>query len=204
MQQINLYQPILRKQEKVFSLKTLLQGNLIILTALVLFYLVTLYQTHSLRNQHEALQQERNKRTTTLGELQQQFPAKARDQALGQRLEAQQALLNHRKRLLRELQQQNTGADGNPGFSEQLSGLARQDVEQIWLEQISVRDGKQLTLQGWASAPEEIPRLIQRLSTEPSFSGTAFTHVELTRAENDAALIGFRLHTDNVEGGSGQ
>ena len=202
MQQVNLYQPILRKQEKVFSLKTLLQGNLLILAALGLIYAVTLYQSHSLRSQHKALQQDLVQRSKDLVELQQQFPARPKDPAVAMNVEQKQAQLNHRKHLLRELQHQNTGADGNPGFSEQLSGLARQDSDSLWLEEISVRDGKQLTLRGWANAPEEIPRLIQRLNSEPSFSGTAFSKVQIGREEGNSPVVGFRLHTEQSEEGA--
>ena len=38
MQQINLYQPIFRKEEKIFSAKTLLIGNLLVLVGLVVLY----------------------------------------------------------------------------------------------------------------------------------------------------------------------
>lgn len=201
MQQINLYQPILRKQEKVFSLKTLLQGNLIILVALLLIYLFTLYQTRSLEGQYENMQRELTERSKSLVQLQQQFPPRNKSQTLAKQLEARQAQLAHKRRLLNELRQQNTGADGNPGFSEQLSGLARQDVEAVWLERISVRGGKQLTLQGWATAPEEIPRLLQRLAGEPSFSGTHFSQVQISRSADATPSVAFRLETaDDREG----
>lgn len=203
MQQINLYQPILRKQEKVFSLKALLQGNLVILVALLLIYLVTLYQSQSLSSQYTEMQGDLAERSKTLVELQRQFPARDKSQNIVDQLERARAQLAHKRRLLNELRQQNTGADGNPGFSEQLGGLARQDVENIWLGRISVRDGKQLTLHGWATAPEEIPRLIQRLVNEPSFSGTRFTQVQISRETEPTAVIAFRLETteDNGEGG---
>ncbi len=204
MQQINLYQPILRKQEKVFSLKTLLRGNLLILAVLLLFYFASYYQSHSLNTQLESLQQERTKRTEALIELQKKFPPKAKNPTLQTMVEEKQALLNHRKRIIRELQHQKTGTGGNPGFSEQLSGLARQDVEGIWFDQISLRDGKQLTLQGWATSPEKVPQLIQRLTSEPSFSGTAFTSVQITRDTQNSSVIGFILKTDDNEEGAAQ
>ena len=203
MQQINLYQPILRKQERVFSLKTLLQGNLIILSVLLLIYAFSYYQTHTLRTQFETLQSQRDERSTQLLELQKKFPPKTKDPKLAEQVKQKQALLDHRLRLIRELQHQNTGAGGNPGFSEQLSGLARQDSESVWLDQISVRDGKQLTLIGHATSPEEVPRFLQRLTAEPSFTGTKLSHVQINRDENNPSVISFELHTesDKKEGG---
>lgn len=203
MQQINLYQPILRKQERIFSLKTLLQGNLLILAILVLIYGVTLYQTHTLRSQHAQLLQQRLERTEHLADIQKKFQPVAQDPNLDAAIDEKQALLNHRMRLLNELRHQNTGADGNPGFSEQLSGLARQDARNIWLQQISLRDGKQLTLRGMATDAREVPQFIQRLTNEPSFNGTTFTQVQITRDEGNKNVIGFVLETSDDEKSGG-
>lgn len=202
MQQINLYQPILRKQERVFSLKTLLQGNLIILAVLLSLYAFSYYQTHSLRSQYEELQAQRQQRSEQLLELQRKFPPKSKDPRLAQQVKQKQALLDHRHRLIRELQHQNTGAGGNPGFSEQLSGLARQDSKSVWLDQISVRDGKQLTLLGHATSPEAVPLFIQRLTTEPSLGGTKFTRVQINRDDKNKSIVSFSLNTeDDRKGG---
>lgn len=197
MQQVNLYQPILRKQERVFSLKTLLHGNLLIVSVLALLYLNTLYQTSRLESQHTQVQQELQERSDRLAQLKKQYPPKTKDPSLADIIKKKQALLDHRQRLIRELRHQNTGAGGNPGFSEQLNGLSRQDIEAIWFERVSVRDGKALTLSGKATAAEEVPRLIQRLATEPSFSGTEFTNVLISRDESGKPLVAFELHTDS-------
>jgi len=197
MQQINLYQPILRKQERVFSIKTLLQGNLIILVVLALFYATSLYHSHSLNQKIEQLTQERVKHTQSLTDMRYKFPPKKDDPALMDTIKEKQALLDHRQRLIRELRHQNTGAGGNPGFSEQLSGLARQHERNIWFEQISVRDNKQLTLLGKATNANEVPMLIQRLTKEPSFSGTTFTSVNIARNQDNKALIDFVLRTES-------
>jgi len=198
MQQVNLYQPILRKQERVFSLKTLLQGNLFVFAVLGILYGISYYQTYQLRSEHEKLQQQRQERMDQLVDLQKKFPPKAKNPQLAQEVKTKQALLDHRLKLIRELQHQNTGAGGNPGFSEQLSGLARQDVDKIWLSNISVRDEKQLTLQGYATSPDEVPKFIKRLTKESSFSGTRFTSVQISRDETNKSLVAFTLRTDDT------
>jgi hypothetical protein len=177
----------------------LLQGNLIILSVLLMLYAFSYYQTYGLRSQFETLQKQRMQRSQQLLELQQKYPPKIKDPRLATQVRQKQALLDHRHRLIRELQHQNTGAGGNPGFSEQLSGLARQDKQNIWLDQISVRDGKQLTLLGHATSPEAVPLFIQRLTTEPSFSGTKFSRVQISRDENNPSIIGFSLKTETGE-----
>ncbi len=199
MQQINLYQPILRKQERVFSLNTLLRGNLVIFVLLMLIYFISAYQSSSLQQQVEKLKLERTQHSNTLNELRNKYPPKKKDLTLVESIRTKQALLEHRLRLVKELRHQNTGAGGNPGFSEQLSGLARQHVRNLWFEEISVRDNKQLTLLGKTTSAKEVPMLIQRLANESSFNGTVFSSVNITRDEK-GALIAFNLRTEAEQG----
>jgi hypothetical protein len=199
MQQINLYQPILRKQDRVFSLNTLLQGNLAIFALLLLIYFISVYQGHSLQQQVEKLKLERVQHSDTLTELRNKYPPKKKDMTLVETIKAKQALLEHRLLLIKELRHQNTGAGGNPGFSEQLIALARQHVKNLWFEEISVRDNKQLTLLGKTTSAKEVPLLIQRLASESSFNGTVFSSVNITRDSKDA-LIAFNLRTEAEEG----
>ncbi len=198
MQQINLYQPILRKQERVFSLNTLLKGNMIVFGLLMVIYFISVYQSHSLQQQIDKLKQERVQHNTTLNDLRGKYPPKKKDVLLSDEIKNKQALLDHRMRLIKELRHQNTGADGNPGFSEQLAGLSRQHVRDLWFEEISVRDNKQLTLLGKATSAREVPLLLQRLTDEPSFNGTIFSSVNISRDRKDA-LIAFQLRTEAEE-----
>lgn len=195
MQQINLYQPILRKQERVFSLNTLLQGNLVIFVLLLLIYFISVYQGHSLQQQVAKLKLERTQHSDTLADLRNKYPPKKKDVTLVELVKSKQSLLEHRMRLIKELRHQNTGAGGNPGFSEQLTGLARQHVKALWFEEISVRDNKQLTLSGKALSAKEVPLLIQRMANEPSFDGTVFSSVNILRDKKNA-LIAFKLSTE--------
>ena len=86
MQQVNLYQPILRKQEKVFSAKTLLQGNLIVLLGLLLLFGYTALQTGKMSEQVEQVQRQRDEQTAQLADLARQFPPKEKDAALPGRI----------------------------------------------------------------------------------------------------------------------
>jgi hypothetical protein len=195
MQQVNLYQPILRKQERVFSLKTLLQGNMIVFGLLLLIYFISIYQSHMLQEQVDKLKQERTQHSNNLADLRNKYPPQKKDVVLADTIKDKQALLEHRQRLIKELRHQDTGAGGNPGFSEQFVALARQHVRDLWFEEISVRDNKQLTLLGKTISAKEVPLLIQRLAREPSFAGTVFTSVNIARDKKDS-LIAFVLRTE--------
>jgi hypothetical protein len=197
MQQVNLYQPILRKQEKVFSAKTLLQGNLLVLTGLLLLYTYTVVQTRGMQAQLTQVQQQRDEQTRQLTELVKQYPPKNRDASLKPRIEKEQASLQHKRRLLAAVGE--LGLDEESGFSAHLTGLARQDLPQLWLQHIYLHQGKEVALKGSAFEAEQVPIYLQRLANEKAFSGTAFQQVEIARSEEHAGRVDFLLNTQPPE-----
>lgn len=197
MQQVNLYQPILRKQEKVFSAKTLLQGNLLVLTGLLLLYTYTVMQTRNMQAQLTQVQQQRDEQTRQLAELVKQYPPKNRDASLKLRIEKEQASLQHKRRLLAAVGE--LGLEEDSGFSAHLTGLARQDLPQLWLQHIYLHQGKQVALQGSAFEAEQVAIYLQRLANETAFSGTAFQQVDIARSEEHAGRVDFLLNTQAPE-----
>jgi uncharacterized protein involved in type VI secretion and phage assembly len=192
MQQINLYQPILRKQEKVFSAKTLLQGNLLVLGGLLLLSAYTLFQTGQLQEQLAEATQQRNDRLQRLETLRVQYPQRVKDQSLQQQVEQLRKQVQENQQLLSAVE--NYEDSPTSGFSAHLAGLARQDLRSLWLTRIVVRGQRQLALEGSALAARDVPALIQRLGTEPVFSGTAFQRVEI-QANKETGQVDFFLNT---------
>ena len=196
MQQINLYQPILRKQEKVFSAKTLLQGNLLVLGGLMLLFAYTLLQTQRLQSQLDEVTQQRNERVQNLNTLRAQYPEKVKDSTLQTKVEQLRKQLQNSQALLAAVQ--NYEDSPTEGFSGQLAGLSRQDLRSLWLTDIAVRGQHQLVLEGSALSPQDIPILIQRLGVEPGFSGTSFQRVEI-QANEKTGQVDFTLNTSRME-----
>jgi hypothetical protein len=193
MQQVNLYQPILRKQEKVFSAKTLLQGNLLVLAALAVIYLYTLYQTQGLEQQLAQAKQQHGAQIKRLTELAAQFPPRPKDPALAPRIEAARGTQQQKQAILTAVS--TLGLESKVHFSRHLTGLARQDLPNLWLQRIFLQYGQQVELQGSAYLAEEVPRYLQRLSAEEAFSGTAFHSVVIARSEEFADRVDFALST---------
>lgn len=193
MQQVNLYQPILRKQEKVFSAKTLLQGNLLVLAGLTIIYLYTVFQTQGLQEQLKRTEQQRDEQSKRLTELSAQYPPMAKDTTLPARIETARATVQHKRTVLTAVKA--LGLDTEVHFSEHLTSLARQDLPNLWLQRIFLQYGQQVELQGSAYRAEEVPLYLQRLSEEPSFSGTAFQTVVIARNEKYKNRVDFSLST---------
>jgi hypothetical protein len=193
MQQINLYQPILRKQEKIFSAKTMLQGNLLVLAGLAVIYIYTVLQTQGLQEQLTQAGAQRDQHLKRNAELLVQYPPRAKDSSLAPRIETARAALQQKRVLLATVS--TLGLEDEIHFSHHLTGLARQDLPNLWLQRIFLQYGKQVELRGSALHAEEVPRYLQRLSAEEAFSGTAFHNVVITRSEEFANRVDFAIST---------
>lgn len=91
------------------------------------------------------------------------------------------------------------GASG--GFSSFFGGLARNTLDGLWLNNVGVAaGGAELRLEGQATAPELVPRLLQSLSAEPAFAGRTFREVRFERQEHDSGtVVDFQLRSARGE-----
>ena len=186
-QQINLYQPIFRKQEKVFSARAMVQGGAGVLTGLLIFYAFGAWQVRALETQRVQAEQRRTEALARIDSLRALHPERARDAALEARVQQLAKELDARSGILAQL---GSGAEGNTqGFSAHLEGLARQRPAPLWLTHIGVAGaGADLRLAGSTLQPEAVPQYLQRLAGEPAFSGAQFRHLTITRAEKSSRV----------------
>jgi hypothetical protein len=186
MQQINLYQPIFRKEQKIFSARTLLIGNLLVLIGLVALYGLTFWQGESLQQQLSQTQQQRDDNNKRIAQLSAQYPQKVRDPQLAIQISQARERLAFLQEVTATLSSQANGIGG--GFSEHLAGLSRQDISGLWLEQITIlRGGSELRLRGSTTQSERVPYYIQQLSREDIFQGTSFHRLSIERPAVDKA-----------------
>lgn len=191
-QQVNLYQPLFRKQEKIFSAKTMLQAAGIILIGMVLLYLFESWQIQNLKTQVALLQKQRDDNAAQVARLAQQFPEKKKDPALARAVEREQKRLKTRQQVISTLQERALG--NLDGFSEHLAGLSRQRLSQLWLTRITIaQGGTDLALHGSTYQQEQLPQYLQNLSQEKAFLGTGFKHFLMSRSEEYPRQIDFSV-----------
>lgn len=182
-QQVNLYHPIFRKQEKKFSALTMLQAAALVLAGIVLMYGYAAWQVRSLRSQ--AGQTDNQVRTVT-----RQLEDVGRQLALRQvnprhakeieRLEGRIQAVQH----IRELARRDYFFGGD-GYSKYFIAFARQSVSGLWLTGFTVAGaGEQIALEGRTETPELVPRYLQKLSSEQLLAGTEFDSFQMTRPDN--------------------
>ncbi|QKT03306.1 PilN domain-containing protein [Ectothiorhodospiraceae bacterium 2226] len=196
-QQINLYQPVLRKQRKLLSAATLVQGTALVLVGLLAIYGYGLWQVRALEQQVAHAAQQQGERARQLQALAALAPARGED-TLARSVEAAQADTAGMRRLLEVLS--GTTREGR-GFGDHLEGLARQRVDGLWITAVRVRQGgAALEVRGSAVRPELVPRLVQRLGREAAFRGMEFEVFSLQRAP-DGGHVDFVLRTHAGEAG---
>ncbi|MEZ4278528.1 MAG: PilN domain-containing protein [Myxococcota bacterium] len=107
------------------------------------------------------------------------------------------ALRDHRDdrlALLRDLGQREPGSGAR--FSSLLMGLARQDLDGIWLERIELADaGASIALVGRTLRAEDVPSFLRRLRGEPVFAGRKFRTFQIERGTEPGASLRFRIAT---------
>lgn len=198
MQQINLYQPLFRKQQKVFSVKTMLQALVVVVAGMVLLLLFNQWQLSGIQRQATVLKQQRDGLTRRIVELSQQFPLKKEEPQLRVAVEREKGRLASRERVLATLQQRALG--NLHGFSEHLAGLARQRMPQLWLTRVAIlQGGVETRLAGSTYDGEQLPQYLQRLAAESAFQGTEFRYFLMNRSPQQPRQLDFSISSHRLE-----
>jgi hypothetical protein len=201
VQRINLYQERFRHRRDYTDARHLGAG--LLLVALVLAgvsgFMAWRAQNAQARatdlaEQRDAVQQQL---TTVRGEVEQARAARepsAEQAGLRAELAAKKRLMAYLKR----------GPLANrDGFSAHLAGLARRQVDDLWLRRIALKaGGTSLQLAGSTLGPEQVPAFIGRLAETPAFQGHTFRTLRIERAEKDATRLDFLLSSDRSDGQS--
>ncbi|NOR52151.1 MAG: hypothetical protein GQ470_05975 [Gammaproteobacteria bacterium] len=201
MQQINFYQPIFRKEQKIFSARTMLVGNLLVLLGLFILYGASYWQGFSLQEQLTQTIKQRDDSRNRQSQMKRAYPVKTRDPQLAKKINNLRNHIKFLKGISTTLASKRGGNEG--GFSEYLAALSRQNISQLWLEQITIfNGGGGIRLRGLTTQSAQVPHYIQKLSHEPVFQGTSFHRLSISRhglgedkGEQLSDLIQFTLET---------
>ena len=193
-QQINLYQPIFRKQEKVFSARTML---MVLVATIVLFsaiYGYARWNVFTLVEESEKLAVSYQSETKRLDDLARRFPIKQKNRKVETELDN---LKNERKAkqfLIKTLSGRSIGND--EGFSSFFEAMARQRPTGMWLQRFEIEQGGQVIgIHGSSLQPELVPEFLQRLSEESSFDGSSFRIFRMQRDKENTAAVNFTLRS---------
>lgn len=188
-QQINLYSPIFRKQPKVFSANTMLQGVALIVAVVTVFYYILSLQTSLLEiRAAESSRQLKSELERLKAYGVTESPA-GRAKALAERRKTLEASLAAQKQALDAFA--SGGVGRTEGYAALLRALARVSMDGVWLTRIQIAEGSgELSIFGKATRPELVPAYLERLRSEPALRAQTFNRLEVTRPAPVAAAPG--------------
>jgi Fimbrial assembly protein (PilN) len=190
-QQINLYAPIFRKQSKVFSATTMLQGLALIVVVVAVFFWIISAHTSLLEIRAADSSRQLQGDLERLKAYGARETAGERAKSLAERRKALEASLASQTEALKAF---DAGALGRTeGYSEPLRALARRSMEGVWLTRIEFAEASgELSLSGRATRAELVPAYLERLRGEQALRGHAFSRLEVTRPPS-AQFVEFTL-----------
>ena len=180
-QQINLFNPIFRKQKKYFSSVTMVQALAIICVACALLALDAARRTRALRTQAASIDALLLARQERLAEFRVRYAPRQKSATLSAEIAAAEQELA----MLANAQATVTrgGFGDTRGFSSYFRAFARQSVDGLWLTGLTIASGgSQLGVQGNTLQAELVPLYMRRLASEPIMQGKAFSSLEIGEA----------------------
>lgn len=195
LQQINLYQPVFRKQHKVFSAITLAQISAAVLLLLLVLLGHARWTLAGMQNSAQALEEQHahlSKQITDLENLTRTPDGEALDDEISQLA----ASIEQRKFLLVQFDQ--LVIRNRNGFASQFKLLAEKSRPGLWLEGVTINSQGQIEIRGTTLDPRLLPEYLQQLGDRKELSRSAFEAVSMQRSEQHKAKIHFVLR--NFEG----
>jgi hypothetical protein len=198
-QQINLYQPIFRKEEKKFSTMAMLQATGLVALGVVALYAFTWWQGEALRSELKRVAQNHVTATKRLADITEKFGLQKGRANLDTEITRLEGEIVAKQRMQEILQR---GIFSNTtGFSDYFVSFARQHISGIWLTGFDITGAaEQMMLAGRTTDPELVPRYMQRLSSEQPLSGIEFRAFQMKRPdpdpkEPDSLFVEFQART---------
>ncbi|MCK4743423.1 MAG: hypothetical protein KAT25_06365 [Sulfuriflexus sp.] len=193
-QQINLYQPRFRKQEKVFAASSML---IVLVVAILLFggiYGYAKWNVAALATENNRLVQQQTKEVKRLESLALRYPVQKKSRLLAQQLDDLQNERRAKQFLIKTLAGRSIG--NSAGFSSYFAGVARQNISGMWVDRLELAGGGDVIgIYGSTLKPELVPQFIQALSAEESFAGSQFQLFSMQRNKDNNAVVNFSLRT---------
>lgn len=184
-QQINLYQPIFRKEEKKFSTVAMLQAVGMVAAGVVLLYGFTWWQSEALKNELKRVEQSHATASKRLADANQKFGTRTGAASIDTEIARLESELAGRQQIQEILKR---GIFSNTrGFSDYFSSFARQRVPGVWLTGFDITGAaEEMSLAGRTTNPELVPRYMQKLSSEQTLAGIEFRVFQMSRPGPDA------------------
>ena len=194
MQQVNLFQAQFKSKSEPLMMQQLLFVAAGFVVVLVMLSLYRQWSSSTLEAEYQQQLQQLATLNKQLIPLKQIQANKKKSPQIEKQLAQKQKTVNSKQQLIKIMGQRSFG--NTEGFTKQLTGLAQQRIEGLWLTSLTIRSGGVfMDLQGNSLRPELLPQYIQRLSNETIFKGSKFDTLVMEQHEKKTAWLSFTLNS---------
>lgn len=194
-QQINLFQPVFRRETKVFSARALAQVLGLALVLIVAGFALLQMQLSRHNATHDLLDGQYRRLDSQLQALETRADA-GELTALDNRIKELETRLSDGAAELAQLQDQVLSSSG--GYAPLLEALARHPQDGLWLTTIRVQ-GDELELEGRTLDPERLPAYLAELNADATLARWPLTTVQLERLADPTTQLRFTLRSAGME-----
>ena len=186
-QQINLHQPIFRRERKTLSAVTVAATLGAVVVALIGFSVYTSRGVARLQARVAQLTEQQQKQQEQLAKVGEVFSRHARRSEVEARVRTLRATLIERTQALEVLQ---SGAAGQTsGFASRMEALARRHVNGLWIEGLAMSGTHStMSISGGSVDADIVPAYLRSLSSEAVLSGTRFDDFVIERPDKGARV----------------
>jgi Tfp pilus assembly protein PilN len=185
-QQVNLYQPILGVEKRLFSARAIGIGLVILAVSLATLGVFGAWRTGRVERSIADLEKRQAAQLTMVeraGATLQPKKSIAQLDADAKELDADIAARERALELVRR-----GAASPATGFAARLEALAHRQIDGLWLRTVVVGSGEgRLALRGKAVDPRLVPAYLAALSEEGALAGVRFDKLALHRASQEEA-----------------
>jgi Tfp pilus assembly protein PilN len=193
IQQVNLYQDVLKPQRVALPALTIGWLVLGVLVLLLMLFGLNRWQLADARERLALIEAEvatATEELTAISAVAERGP----DVALAARVDQARREVEAKRRLLGLLS--GGGPSNLDGFSPYLSALGRRHIDGLWLRRILIADGgTELLLEGSTTDERHVPAYLQALAAESVYAGREFHAFRLTRAAVTESQLDFTIVT---------
>jgi cell division protein FtsB len=195
-QQVNLYQPIFRKQRQVFSARTMAQAVALVAIALLAIYAYGVWKLAGLDADVVQLEGREKAFTAQVARIDPNLGANRRAE-VEREIKDLNATLLDQQRLIEVLRDQPLGS--TEGFSAYLAALGRQHTPLLWLTNLTINGAtRAVDLGGRSVRAELVPEYLQHLGSEKALEGQRFDRLDIER-DKESAEIAFHVTSRKVD-----
>lgn len=197
-QQINLYQPMFRKQRVVFSARTTLALALGFVALLLAWWLLAGHQVDRLADQLAEQRKLEQRLSDRIARLRDELEDRTADPALVdavERLRTRADSLRRSERLMRDRMPAERAR-----ISERLVALDEAHPSGLWLTAVAFgQRGNEVAFAGRVLGASLVPSYLERIGQQEVFRGAAFRHLVLESGEDELPGLAFQVSTENPE-----